>query len=89
MSDPLNSIRSSIQKIDHEILNAVCQRMLLSQQIGQIKKDKNIPIKYPEIESGIKEKYLEYGANHKLSEEFCGELARIILEESVRIQENA
>ena len=88
MKSDLDTLRSSIEKMDKEILQAINERMLLSQQIGKLKKDLSIPIQYPEIESTVRKRYLEYGASHKILGDFCEALAKIILEESVRIQEN-
>ena len=64
MKNDLEKMRNSIEKMDKEILQAVYERMLLSQQIGKLKKDLSIPIQYPEIESTVKKRYLELSLIH-------------------------
>ena len=40
----LKSYRKSIDEIDRNIVNLICNRMMLSKLIGQYKKEKNISI---------------------------------------------
>lgn len=48
--DKLNSYRNSIQELDKEILNMLCQRVQFAKKIGKIKEKNNQPIYVPEVE---------------------------------------
>ena len=88
MNESLESLRKSIEKMDHEILQMIHERMLLSNKLGKLKKEMELPVQYPAIESEVKKRYSHFGSQNNVSVDFCESLAKIILEESVRIQKN-
>ncbi|MDQ1355054.1 MAG: chorismate mutase [Acidobacteriota bacterium] len=83
----MNILRQEIDKIDHQILALLAQRMDNSKKIASLKMKNDIsifqPIRWEEvISTRIKE-----GAEKSLTEDFISLLYQFIHEESIRLQE--
>ena len=53
MSNVLKNSRGEIDRIDHEILNLFNERMKIAREIGESKRDHNLPIENPQREREI------------------------------------
>lgn len=93
ISDPaaiskLEQLRKQIDVIDDELMHLFSSRMNVSTEIGQYKKENGIAI----LQSGrwqeILDKFIQKGANNKLSEEFVTKIIKAIHDESISVQEN-
>jgi chorismate mutase len=84
--DQLKSLRSSIDKIDYEILELLASRSKLVHEIGLFKKENNITIFQPERWAEVVATRKQYGAEIHLSEELILDLVKNIHRESISIQ---
>jgi len=55
----LNDLRSKIQEIDNELIDLFIKRMNISKQIGEVKKENNMPIEVKEREKELIKTYKE------------------------------
>lgn len=84
--DQLKRLRTSIDKIDYEILELLASRSKLVHEIGLFKKENNITIFQPERWAEIVKTRSAYGKEISLSEEMLLDLVKIIHRESISIQ---
>lgn len=82
----LQQLRSSIDKVDYEVLELLANRMRLVAEIGAYKKENNITIFQPERWAEVVRTRLGYGREIHLSEDLILDLVRIIHRESIMIQ---
>ena len=86
IKESLAELRTQIDQIDNDLLNILSQRMGVARNIGEYKKENNIPILQPNRWGKILEKSSEKGADKGLSKEFIGQLFRAIHQESINQQ---
>jgi chorismate mutase len=86
MKTKLEELREQIDKIDHEVLNIMAERMSLAEQIGQYKKQNNITILQSNRWDEIVRTRLEEGKEKHLTNEFVMKLFEIIHQESIEHQ---
>ncbi len=79
-------LRLKIDSLDESILERIGQRMDLIESLGEIKREKQIPILQVERWNSIVNSYNEIGADLKLSEKFISEFLNAIHTESIRKQ---
>lgn len=79
-------LRKQIDRIDENLLTALAHRMRISREIGQYKKEHNMPILQSNRYDEILNKRSADGAALGLSPEFVQEVYRAIHEESVKVQ---
>lgn len=79
-------LRAQIDVIDDNILSLLSQRMGISGQIGQFKKDNNIAILQASRWDSIMERVVARGREAGLSEDFVRAIFTAIHEESVAVQ---
>lgn len=82
----LQRLRGEIDETDQSILDAISQRMSISAQIGELKKEHNVAIFQNERWSQIRNQAIEKGAELGLSEEFIDMLLKAIHQESINHQ---
>lgn len=81
-------LRLKIDSLDETILHRIGERMDLIEILGQIKKEKQIPILQVERWNSIITSLNEIGRNYYLSEKFISEFLNAIHTESIRRQTN-
>ncbi len=79
-------LRQSINRIDERIIRLLAERMALAEEIGLEKKKKNISIFQPERWDEIIERFLKFGKEKDLSDEFIFSLIEAIHIESIHHQ---
>ncbi len=82
----LEELRAVIDNLDHQILDKMAERMLLSQEIGAHKKRNDITVFQPERWKEIIADRITYGTGKNVSEAFIQALLQTIHDESIRIQ---
>ncbi len=82
----LEELREKIDKIDHDLLDIMADRMSVAEQIGQYKKQNNITILQSSRWDEIVRTRLEEGREKQLTREFVMKLFEIIHQESIQHQ---
>ena len=82
----LSLLRSEIDDADQNILDTIAQRMAVSVQIGELKKEHNVAVYQPERWKSIWENAVKQGGKLGLSEEFVDKLLKAIHQESIQHQ---
>jgi len=85
-SEELRALRGEIDRIDHELLRLMSERMKYAQHIGTIKAKAHLPIVQPERYRYLIEERLRDGKALGLEEGFLHELFSSIHEASVHVQ---
>lgn len=82
----LNRLRTEIDEADQAILETLAQRMLISNQIGELKKDHNVAVFQPDRWKCILDTAMNQSQKLGLSEEFITQLIKAIHQESIQHQ---
>ncbi len=82
----LARLRNEIDENDQSLLDNIAQRMLISNKIGELKKEHNVAVFQPERWKQIRENSVKQGEKLGLSEEFIDKLIRAIHQESIQHQ---
>lgn len=82
----LEKLRREIDQLDDEVMQLLSRRMLLSEEIGSFKLDKNISILQPERWTKIIERTKAKGKNLGLSDAFITAMIQAIHQESINHQ---
>ncbi|MBS3135608.1 chorismate mutase [Candidatus Woesearchaeota archaeon] len=88
MSNKIEKIRAQIDRIDKVIITALAERMSLMPDIGQFKKEHNIPIFQEKREQQIMARLKEAAKEQDLDEKFVEEIFLSIFNEAKRIQQD-
>lgn len=82
----LDKLRGEINQVDDELINLLSNRMKISGEIGEYKKDKDITILQSKRWNAILDKYIAKGQENGLSREFVTRFIKAIHDESIEIQ---
>lgn len=82
----LEELRSQIDRLDNEWIQAMAQRMQITQQIGEYKKQNGVTIFQLERWKEIMETRKPMGIDKGLSEKFMEQLLETVHQESIKIQ---
>lgn len=83
----LNTLRTQIDVVDHQLIEMMGKRMKIADGIGQLKKDKNVAILQTKRWNEILGKMILEGEQNNLSEEFVLRVFKAIHQESINHQE--
>ncbi|WP_046758080.1 bifunctional 3-deoxy-7-phosphoheptulonate synthase/chorismate mutase type II [Kordia jejudonensis] len=83
----LNTLRTQIDVIDHQLIEMLGKRMKVADKIGALKKDKNVAILQTRRWNEILGKMILEGEQNQLSEEFVLRIFKAIHQESINHQE--
>ncbi len=84
--DALAGLRSQIDQIDAELFELLSNRMRISKQIGQVKKQNNVAVLQGSRWSSILDRAMAQAAQLGLSEEFLKTIMEVIHIESINLQ---
>lgn len=84
----MDEIRKQIQEIDQILIEKIAKRMELSQELGSLKKDRDLAIVDEEREKELFTFWRKTAEEKTLRPEFIEKLWIIILEESIHTQES-
>lgn len=82
----IKNIREKIDRLDKKILRTLQERLLLSEQIGKVKKKEGEKIYQPKREKEITEKLTKNGEKYNLDPKFVSKLFKLIIKESRKCQ---
>lgn len=83
----LYSLRTQIDIIDHSILDSLAKRMKISEEIGGLKKTKNVAVLQNKRWNEILDKMIDEGNSKGLTREFISRIYKAIHQESIIHQE--
>lgn len=83
----LNKLRHRIDEFDHKLIELLAKRMRVADDIGALKKSKNVAVLQSNRWTEIMEKMQNEGAEKGLSEDFVAQLFKAIHQESIAHQE--
>ena len=83
----LGALRSNIDVLDQALLETLSERMGVAQQIGQLKKERNVAVLQSNRWNEILGKMILEGEQKGLSEEFVLKMFKAIHQESINHQE--
>ena len=83
----LNTLRTQIDVVDHQLIEMLGKRMKIADEIGALKKQKNVAILQSRRWNEILGKMILEGEEHNLSEEFILRVFKAIHQESINHQE--
>lgn len=83
----LNTLRTQIDVIDHQLIETLGKRMKIADDIGTLKKKNNVAILQTKRWNEILGKMILEGEQHQLSEEFILRVFKAVHQESINHQE--
>ncbi len=83
----LNTLRTQIDVIDHQLIDTLGKRMKVADEIGSLKKSKNVAVLQTKRWNEILGKMILEGEERGLSEEFILRMFKAIHQESINHQE--
>lgn len=83
----INTLRTQIDVIDHQLIEMLGKRMKIADDIGQLKKQHNVAVLQSKRWNEILGKMILQGEEKKLSEEFILRVFKAIHQESINHQE--
>lgn len=86
-NNQLNTLRTQIDVIDHQLIEVLGKRMEVSDGIGKLKKANNVAVLQSKRWNEILGKMILEGEQHNLSEEFVLRMFKAIHQESINHQE--
>lgn len=87
-NNKLNTLRTKIDVMDHQLLETLGKRMKIADDIGLLKKKNNVSILQTKRWNEVLGKMILEGEEHKLSEEFILRIYKAIHQESINHQKN-
>jgi chorismate mutase len=85
-TENLTELRQQIDRLDDELLTTLAKRMRVSREIGQYKKEHNMPVLQTHRYDEILDRRLSQAEIFEMSAEFMKEMLESIHEESIRQQ---
>ena len=83
----MNQLRTQIDDFDHKLIEILGRRMSIADQIGTLKKERNVAILQNKRWQELLDKMITDGENKGLSQEFIIQLFKAIHQESIHHQE--
>jgi chorismate mutase len=87
-TNKINTLRTKIDVIDHQLIEILGKRMKVADDIGQLKKDHNVAVLQSKRWNEILGKMILEGEEKNLSEEFILRMFKAIHQESINHQED-
>ena len=86
-NNKINTLRTQIDVVDHQLIESLGKRMKIADQIGQLKTDNNVAILQTKRWNEILGKMILEGEQHSLSEEFILRVFKAVHQESINHQQ--
>ena len=83
----LETLREEIRKKDEEIIRLIGERTALAKEVGIYKKENELPVRNPEVEKKVIDRYLEIGRRYGIDDTTMASVARMLIEEAVAAEE--
>jgi chorismate mutase len=85
--EKIKPMREKIDILDDKILELIAQRLEVVREVGELKKEFNIPPLQPERWKEVLEKLKKKGGEKNISEELIEKIWNAIHEEALKIEE--
>jgi chorismate mutase len=85
-SPDLDKLRNEIKDTTLEIMRLTGKRLLLAKKVGEIKRQKGLPIEDLEVEKELKQVVLEKCREYGIESRFALKLLSILFKEAKRVQ---
>jgi len=83
----LEQLRAEIRKTDKEIMELMKRRLELAKQVGEYKISNNEEVRNMEVEERVAGTYRDFASKNGMDPEYADAVCRILMRESVEIQE--
>ncbi len=85
-ADDIAQFRTQLDRIDGELLRLIAERMEISREIGELKREKGLTVFQPYRYKETVERMAEHSALHRLDNDAVKEIFEVIHSESIRQQ---
>lgn len=85
----LEDYRMKIRETDKQILSLIKERLAIGSQVAHIKHGKGLPTIDPDAEKATMDSLTQFGAELGLDRSFASRLGELLIEETVRVEDNA
>ena len=82
----LESLRKSIRNIDSQIVRLMAERNDAARMIGELKKEKGLPLRNTDVEDAVVSRYAEMAEGTSLSKKTAESVCRTLISGSVELQ---
>ncbi len=82
----IEELREEIAQLDRDIMDLVGRRISVAKRIGVWKNENGRPIRDPDVEDVVVQRYVESGDGHGISARTSTEVARALIREAVDVQ---
>ncbi len=82
----LDTLRDEIRKRDEEIIRLISERTRLAEQVGEYKREHDLPVRNAAVEKKVIARYVDIGAAAGLSEEVMTTVSKALIKEAVDVE---
>jgi methylmalonyl-CoA epimerase len=86
-TDALAAFRERIDRVDEQLLSALAERTAICREVAEHKRTQGIPMMQPDRVAAVEARWAELAAAHGVEEQFARSLARAVVAESCRIED--
>jgi len=86
LTEKVDGIRWKIEELDNQILDLIKKRMEAALAMGKTKVEKALPVRDLRVEDQVMSRYSERASEVGISTDAAGEIAQILIRESVEAQ---
>ncbi|WP_165495852.1 chorismate mutase [Marinobacter halodurans] len=83
----LQDLRGSLDSIDNEICEGISRRLKIIKEIGEVKKEHNIPIMQNHRVDFVLDKAKSFGEMHNVNPQFLVRVFELFIEEACKIED--
>jgi methylmalonyl-CoA epimerase len=86
-TDALAAFRERIDRVDEQLLSALAERTAICREVAEHKRAQGIPMMQPDRVAAVEARWAELAAARGVDEQFARSLARAVVAESCRIED--
>lgn len=86
-TDALAALRERIDRVDEQLLGALAERTAICREVAEHKRGQGIPMMQPDRVAAVETRWAELAAARGVDETFARSLARAVVAESCRIED--
>ncbi|MHA1631288.1 MAG: chorismate mutase [Candidatus Freyarchaeota archaeon] len=83
----VDELRRQIMDATLDVLKAIRRRVELVERLGEVKRRMGVPLRDLDVEKTVVSRVREEAERMGLDPEFCGKIAEMLIEYSVKVQE--
>jgi len=85
-SQDLDELRNEIKDVTVEIMRLAGKRLLLARKVGEVKRQKGLPVEDLEVEKELKQNVLKKCQEYGVESRFGLKLLNLLIDEAKRVQ---